>query len=143
MAAAVAPDAQEGHFVLRVLGQAHGFVGGLDGVTVDLLDDVALLEAGFGGGRVGLDFGDDYAFDVVGELELLPGLLVQVADGDAVEGAVVGAVGGVVLGELLAAGQLLDGDFQGLGSRRCGGFSRARSCRAWFRRPRAGGGGCR
>ena len=50
MAAAVAVDAEEGNFVFRVLGQADGLVGRLDGLTIDFLDDVALLETGFGGG---------------------------------------------------------------------------------------------
>ena len=30
-------------------------------MTIDFLDDVARLEAGFGGGGVGLDLGDDGA----------------------------------------------------------------------------------
>ena len=44
VAAVVATDSQEADLVLRVLGQFHGFVGGLDGMTVEtLLRSVALI----------------------------------------------------------------------------------------------------
>ena len=58
-----------------MLGHPHGFLGVLDRMPVDFLDDVALLETGFGSGRVGLDLGDDHTFNVLRDLELLPGLL--------------------------------------------------------------------
>ena len=75
VAAAIAPDAEQGHLVLHMLGHPHGFLGVLDRMPVDFLDDVALLETGFGSGRVGLDLGDDHTFNVLRDLELLPGLL--------------------------------------------------------------------
>ena len=50
VAAAVAPDAQERDLFVGLLGQANGFVGGLDRLAVNFLDHVARFEAGFGRG---------------------------------------------------------------------------------------------
>src|ERR1035441_2182525 len=88
--------------------------GGLDGMPIDFLDDVALLEAGLRGRRVGLDFGDHDAFDAVRHLKLLTGLQIGRAHAHTVECAVIGAVRGVVLGELFAAGHWLNRDLKGL-----------------------------
>ena len=72
--------------------------GGRDRLAIDFLDDVARLQAGLGGGGVGLDLGDDGALDRLGHFKLLAGLRIEVGDADAVEGAGVVAVL-VVLGE--------------------------------------------
>ena len=69
---------EQSRFVLGVLGQMHGVVGARDTMTIDLHDHVAGLEAGFGRGRIGGDFGHDRALDVVGNVELLAGLRVEV-----------------------------------------------------------------
>ena len=87
------------------------------GVAVDLEDDVALLEAGVVGGGVGPDLLDDDAVDGGGKLELRPGVLVQVGDGETELAGfgLAGAVRAVVVGELRSLGvELADGEFDGL-----------------------------
>ena len=61
MAAAILPDADEGLLAAGVLGQFHGVIGVFHRMMIDFFDHHPGFEAGFSGGRGGLNLGYDRA----------------------------------------------------------------------------------
>ena len=68
MTASVFPNANERVLVLGIFRQAHCVLGVLHRMMIDGLDHVAGLEAGLGGGGIGLYLGDDRPLTVSGSL---------------------------------------------------------------------------
>src|SRR6185369_11557940 len=85
--AAVAPDEHEDLGALDLLAQLHRLVGIRDRFLVELPDDIALLQALFGRGRVRFHAGDQRALYAGRQLKLIPHLIRDVADADAIEHA--------------------------------------------------------
>src|SRR5581483_5642269 len=111
-AAALAPDLEQNVLVLDVLGQLDRIVRSVDGLAVDLLDDIADAQARFVGGGVLVDIRDHRAFKAAGNTEAAAGGGIEIADGHAVEGVAVVIVAVIGLGDFFT-GQFLDRDVQG------------------------------
>ena len=81
-AAAFAADAKEEN-VCGLLPHFCAELGGVfDGFSVHFVNDVAGLESGFGSSAAFLDFGDNDAFNIRRQLEVLPNLRREVGAAD-------------------------------------------------------------
>src|SRR5437016_4737006 len=90
--AALLPHAEEGSFAVRVFGQLHRLVGAFYRVVIDVLNHIARLQTGFRSRGAGLNLGNDCAFDVLRDVELIAMLLIEIADSHAIERAGVVAI---------------------------------------------------
>src|SRR5580765_3496079 len=85
--AALLPHAEQGSFALRVFGQFHRVVGAFHRVMIDVLNHIARLQTGLRSRGAGLNLGNNCAFDVLRDVELVAVLLIEIADTHAIERA--------------------------------------------------------
>ena len=113
-ASAVVPNSHERLFAGRVCGQLDRVIGVFHWLPVDAFNHVTGLQSGFGRGGTGFHLRHDGAVNGVWNVELRAGLRIQIAHADTVERAGVVPVLRAGVGHRAGAGQLFDGDFEGL-----------------------------
>ena len=100
LTAAIGPNPDERLFALWMFSQLNRIIRIGHGLPVDRFNHLARLKSGLCRSRTRIHLGYQGPFDVVGDVVLLTGLLIQVGDGHAVERAVVSVVLRAVVGQV-------------------------------------------